>query len=224
MPLKSLTPRVQRGGARAGRGGYRDRIVIAAGLMRYVLSEYQAAHLPTGARSRRATAPRRGEVYAMDALIKGEAVTNAEVTLVNPARGRGGQLRVTSTQPVTTAPACLIPRAMCASWLPGSSSEEEVLAGRGVSRGEAGRRGKDRRVGLGSDAALPGIGVEMDRMTIHCRGGRGWQGDPWRGLCQHPGYRRGGGVRNTSSNKAHVAGPVSAPGQVDLSGKQGRRA
>ena len=103
MPLKSLTPRGQRGMALILAVVITGIcVVIAAGLMRYMLSEYQAAHLDWR-QVQALYCAEAGVEYAMDALINGDAVADTEVTLVALGlEDAEGSFRV-STEEVTSA-------------------------------------------------------------------------------------------------------------------------
>ncbi|HHX39061.1 MAG TPA: hypothetical protein GX715_03780 [Armatimonadetes bacterium] len=216
MPLKSLTPRGQRGMALILAVVITGIcVVIAAGLMRYMLSEYQAAHLDWR-QVQALYCAEAGVEYAMDALINGDAVADTEVTLVALGlEDAEGSFRV-STEEVTSAG---LPdpegdvRILATGFVP---SEEEFLAGRGVSRSVVAVVGTGEW-DFGSDAVRSRNGVKYgsnEYLTVGVD--EDGEEDPDAGYAHIRVTGEGGEVRNTSSNKAHVAGRVYAPGQVDV--------
>ncbi len=129
--------------------------------------------------------------------------------------GAEGSFRV-STQPVTSAG---VPdpegdvRVLATGFVP---SEAEFLAGRGVSRSVVAVVGTGEW-DFGSDAVRSRNGVEYgsndDLTVVVDEDGNEIHGGDYANIRV---TGEGGGVRNTSSNKAHVAGSVTAPGEVDL--------
>ncbi len=194
-------------------------LVIVAGLMQYVISEYRATHLDWR-RVQALYCAEAGVEAAVEALKSNPTLTTiSETTLESSLPGATGsyEVSVTPVQSAGVDDPLGAKQITATGYVP---SKAEVAAGRGVDRRVVviyGRSTWD----FGFDAVRARQGVEYgsnNNLTVVVDSNYNIVNDPSVDASIRVTGEGAtiGSVSSTAANKAHVAGTVSAPGTVDV--------